>query len=78
MIRVPLISLLHPLRFLLVGVVALITCACTSQGNVQEAAPAARPDPLAAADQLLARGDYAAAAEAYTTLATTLPAHDAV
>ena len=45
---------------------------------MQEAAPAARPDPLAAADRLLARGDYAAAADAYTTLATTLPAHDAV
>ena len=55
-----------------VGVAALITCACTSQGNVQEQTNAPTPDPLAVADQLLARGDYAAAAAAYVARASDL------
>jgi hypothetical protein len=77
-IRSPLISILHPLRISLIGLAALITCACTSQGNVQdEASPAPAPDPLAVADQLLTRGDYAGAASAYAARAAQLPATDA-
>lgn len=68
---------MYPLRFVLVGVAALITCACTSQGNVQEQAPVPAPDKLAVGAQLLARGDYAGAGAAYATQAAELPAAEA-
>lgn len=62
---------------LFIGVVALITCACTSQGNVQEQTTAPPPAPLAAANQLLARGDYSAAAAAYAARAAQLSGDEA-
>ena len=43
---------------------------------MQEQAAAPTPEPLAAADQLLARGDYAAAAAAYAARAAELPDED--
>ncbi|MBK8959179.1 MAG: penicillin-binding protein activator [Proteobacteria bacterium] len=76
-IRSALISTLLPLRFVLVGVAALITCACTSQGNVQEQTPAPAPDPLAAAERLLNRGDYAGAAAAFAVQAPQLSGAEA-
>ena len=66
------------MRFLLVGLAALITCACTSQGNVQEAAPTPTANPLAAAEQLLGRGDYAGAGAAFAAQSAQLPAAEAV
>jgi outer membrane PBP1 activator LpoA protein len=65
--RVP-ISALKLLGFLLAGASLAITCACTPQGNVREQ-PAPPPDPLAAADRLLAQGSYAAAGAAYAAQA---------
>ena len=66
------------MRFVLVGITALITCACTSQGNVQDAAPTPTAHPLAAAEQMLTRGDYAGAGAAFAAQGALLPAAEAV
>lgn len=61
----------------MLGVITLITCACSSQGNVVEDLPAPTPDPLAQAELHLAHGDYAAAATAYVSYAAKLSTADA-
>lgn len=66
------------MRFVLVGLAVLITCACTSQGNVQDAAPTPAAHPLAAAEQMLTRGDYAGAGAAFAAQGALLPAAEAV
>ncbi len=45
---------------------------------MQEQAPTPAPDPLAIAEQLLRRGDYAGAAAAFAARAAELPAADAI
>ncbi len=66
------------MRFLLVAIAALITCACTSQGNVQQEAPTPTANPLAAAEQMLTRGDYAGAGAAFAAQSALVPAAEAI